>query len=31
MNHQGHGNDQEQGDKIGYFDTSGNWVWGLSE
>ena len=21
----------EQGDKIGYFDTKGNWVWGLSE
>ncbi len=21
----------EQGDKIGYFDTDGNWVWGLSE
>jgi WG containing repeat len=21
----------EQGDKIGYFDTRGNWVWGLSE
>ncbi len=21
----------EQGDKLGYFDTKGNWVWGLSE
>ena len=21
----------EQGDKIGYFDTKGNWVWGLSD